>query len=80
MAHERIRSQMAGSVDPGTANDRNSTTIKPIGALVPAVEKLRKRGFKIDVVFWDHASNELKNVASSFVSLNKHLQHLALKK
>jgi uncharacterized LabA/DUF88 family protein len=48
--------------------------------LVPAVEKLRKRGFRVDVVFWDHASKELKTAASSFVSLNKHLQHLALKK
>ena len=48
--------------------------------LVPAVEKLRKRGFKVDVVFWDHASVELKTSASAFVSLNQHLALLALKK
>lgn len=47
--------------------------------LVPAVEKLRKRGFKVDVVFWDHASGELKNAASAFISLNPHLRLLALK-
>jgi uncharacterized LabA/DUF88 family protein len=47
--------------------------------LVPAVEKLRKRGFKVDVVFWDHASAELKAAASAFVSLNQHLGLLALK-
>lgn len=47
--------------------------------LVPAVEKLRSRGFKVDVVFWDHASTELKNSASSFVSLNPHLKLIALK-
>lgn len=48
--------------------------------LVPAVEKLRKRGFKVDVVFWDHASAELKAAASQFISLNQHLQLLAVKK
>jgi uncharacterized LabA/DUF88 family protein len=48
--------------------------------LVPAVEKLRRRGFKVDVVFWDHASVELRNAASSFVSLNQHLNLLALTK
>lgn len=48
--------------------------------LVPAVEKLRKRGFKVDVVFWDHASAELRNPASAFISLNRHLHLLALRK
>lgn len=47
--------------------------------LVPAVEKLRKRGFTVDVVFWDHASVELKSVASHFVSLNPRLELLALR-
>lgn len=47
--------------------------------LVPAVEKLRKRGFKVDVVFWDHASTELKQAASSFISLNQHWKMVALK-
>ena len=46
--------------------------------LVPAVEKLRKRGFRVDVAFWDHAAAELKAAASTFISLNRHLRHLAL--
>lgn len=44
--------------------------------LVPAVERVRKRGIQVDVVFWDHCANELKGVASNFISLNQHLRHL----
>jgi uncharacterized LabA/DUF88 family protein len=47
--------------------------------LVPAVEKVRKRGFDIHVVFWDHAASELKKAATKFVSLNQYLDHLRLK-
>jgi NYN domain len=47
--------------------------------LVPAVEKVRKRGLKVDVVFWDHAAGELRTAASNFVSLNPHLRLLALR-
>ncbi len=46
---------------------------------VPAVEKLRKRGFRVDVVFWDHAARELKDAASQFISLNPHLDYLRRK-
>ncbi len=46
--------------------------------LVPAVEKLRKRGLQVDVVFWDHAAAELKAAASSFVSLNSRFRLLSL--
>jgi hypothetical protein len=45
--------------------------------LQPAVEQLVKRGFRVDVVFWDHAAIELKNCATRFVSLNPHLRILA---
>lgn len=45
---------------------------------VPTVEHLRERGINVSVVFWEHASNELKQVCSSFVSLNPYLRHLAL--
>jgi uncharacterized LabA/DUF88 family protein len=46
--------------------------------LVPAVEKLVKRGFKVDVVFWDHVAAELKSCCTRFVSLNSKLTLLAL--
>lgn len=46
---------------------------------VPTIEKLRGRGFRFDIVFWDHASKELKEAASNFVSLNPYLEQLKLR-
>lgn len=46
--------------------------------LVPAVEKLVKRGFSVDIVFWDHAAAELKKCCTRFVSLNSRLKLLAV--
>ncbi|MBR7782332.1 NYN domain-containing protein [Undibacterium luofuense] len=43
---------------------------------VPAVEKLRLRGIPVHVVFWSHASRELKESATKFVDLNLYLNHL----
>ena len=44
---------------------------------VPAVDKLRARGFRVDVVFWGHASRELKQAASRFVNLDQFLRNLS---
>ena len=44
---------------------------------VPVVEALSKNGFTINIVFWDHASRELQNVCSNFVSMNSHFEKLA---
>jgi len=44
---------------------------------VPAIEKLKARGIPVHVVFWKHASRELKQIASSFTELDQYLQHLA---
>jgi uncharacterized LabA/DUF88 family protein len=43
---------------------------------VPTVEQLQEDGFRVDVVFWDHASRELKESCSNFISLNPHLDNL----
>ena len=43
---------------------------------VPAVENLVSDGFQVDVVFWEHASRELAQVCSNFISLNPHLDNL----
>lgn len=40
---------------------------------VPTVNKVREGGFQVDVVFWEHAANELKASCSNFISLNDHL-------
>lgn len=44
---------------------------------VPVVEDLVANGFVVHVVFWEHAAKELKDVASKFVSLNRHLALLS---
>lgn len=44
----------------------------------PVVADLRAEGFKIDVVFWDHAAKELKEAASRFISLNPHFMTIRI--
>lgn len=39
----------------------------------PVVSDLVNEGFNVQVVFWDHAAKELKDAASSFLSINKYL-------
>ncbi len=56
------------------------TLVAGDGDYVPVVEDLIERGFKIDVVFWEHANHELKAACSNFVALNPYLEHLALAK
>lgn len=46
---------------------------------VPTVDRLRKRGFRFDVCFWDQASKELKAACTNFISLNSFLEHLRRK-
>jgi deoxycytidylate deaminase len=43
---------------------------------VPAIEKLKKRGIPVHVVFWGHAARELKEVATKFINLDQYLDHL----
>ena len=43
---------------------------------VPAIEQLIGDGFQVEVVFWAHATKELRESGSSFISLDPHLDHL----
>lgn len=43
---------------------------------VPAIELLTDDGFRVEVVFWSSASNELKRVCSKFIELDKYLDKL----
>jgi hypothetical protein len=43
---------------------------------VPVMEKLQERGFPCILVFWDHASRELKDAASEFICLDPRLDEL----
>ncbi len=44
---------------------------------LPAVDSLIEYGFKIDVVFWDHASRELQSHCTNFRSMNPVFDKLA---
>lgn len=43
----------------------------------PTIEKLKKRGIPVHVVFWNHASRELKDIGTKFVSLDGYLNYLS---
>lgn len=45
---------------------------------VPAIEKLKNRGIPVHVVFWGHASREIKEAATKFINLDPYLDHLAV--
>ncbi|WP_422385508.1 NYN domain-containing protein [Oceanicaulis alexandrii] len=67
--------------DAYTKADKSKDTFVLVagdGDFVPTVEALKGDGFKVEVVFWGHASRELVGVASNFISLNDHLEHLRL--
>ena len=43
---------------------------------VPAIEKLKRRGIPVHIVFWKHASREIKEAATSFIELDQWLEYL----
>jgi len=45
---------------------------------VPTIKALQEDGFTVEVVFWNHASRELKEVASKFIGLDAFLDVLRL--
>ena len=44
----------------------------------PAIQQLIGDGFQVDVVFWDHASRELQEICSNFISLTPHIDVLSV--
>jgi hypothetical protein len=42
---------------------------------VPTVSDLVSEGFKVEVVFWDHAARELRQTATKFISLDQYHTH-----
>lgn len=45
---------------------------------MPVIEDLKSEGFRVVVVFWDHATQEVKQAATKFISLNQWLNYLQL--
>jgi len=48
------------------------------GDYVPPVARLVEKGFTVNVVFWEHASQELQRVCSNFIPMNPHFENLSL--
>ena len=67
MARDAYKNAKAGDTITIVAGDAD---------YVPTVETLIKDGFRVDVVFWDHASRELREICSNFISLNPHIDIL----
>ena len=66
--------------DAYTICDKAKDTITLVagdGDFVPAVTQLVEDGFNVVVVFWDHASGELKAASTKFIPLDPILKHLA---
>ena len=45
---------------------------------VPTIHELKADGYKVEVVFWNHAARELREVASKFISLDEYLDTLRI--
>ncbi len=69
---------MADSYERMTAGVDELTLVAGDGDYVPTVDQVRSRGFSVYLAFWDHASRELKDAATRFISLNPYLDHLRL--
>ncbi|EQD40774.1 protein containing DUF88, partial [mine drainage metagenome] len=66
--------------DAYTITDKTADTITLVAGdadFVPSVRPLVEDGFNVEVVFWEHASKELKECCSKFTSLNPILNHLS---
>ena len=60
--------------------DKDNDTITLVSGdndFVPPIRELVKEGFNVEVVFWGHAANELKDTCSKFIELDRFLNHLA---
>jgi uncharacterized LabA/DUF88 family protein len=65
--------------DAYTTIDKNNDLIVLVagdGDYIPPIEALIGDGYSVEVVFWDHASADLKSASSRFRSLDPHLRNL----
>lgn len=53
------------------------TLVAGDGDFVPAITNLRQDAYKVELFFWNHASQELKDACDCFVALDPHLDHLS---
>jgi hypothetical protein len=71
-----VATMMEDSYEILDVNKDEMTLVAGDADYVPAIEKLKKRGIPVHVVFWAHAARELQETATKFVDLNPFLNHL----
>lgn len=74
---EIVTQMMADSYTKFVEGEDEFTLVAGDTDYVPTVEHLVERGIKVSVVFWKHASRELKQACSEFTPLDDYLEHLA---
>jgi uncharacterized LabA/DUF88 family protein len=92
VVHDRNASNREKKVDTSIAADMLAdsyelmkpgqdeiTLVSGDGDFVPVIEKLRARHFAVDLVFWSHASRELREAATRFIALDPQLEFLGKK-
>ena len=52
------------------------TLVAGDGDFVPTLTSLKRRGFPVTVMFWSHASRQLRELADEFVDLDPHFGFL----
>jgi len=72
-----VATMMEDSYELLTVGEDEITLVSGDSDYVPAIEKLKKRGIPVHVVFWGHAARELKVAATKFINLDQYLDHLA---
>jgi hypothetical protein len=74
-----VATMMQDSYELVTPKQDEMTLVAGDADYVPMIEKLKARGIPVHVCFWNHASREIRECATKFVSLNPFLQHLRFK-
>jgi uncharacterized LabA/DUF88 family protein len=67
IAHAMTKDAYSGLVQRG---EDEMTLIAGDSDYVPVLQDLRKEGFAVHVVFWNHAAREVREAATKFVSLD----------
>ena len=72
-----VATMIEDSYDILTVGDDEITLVSGDADYVPAIEKLKKRGIEVHVVFWSHAARELRESATRFIELDPYLNNIA---
>ena len=73
-----VTEMMRDAYSEVSPTDDTMTLVSGDADYVPAINRLLEDGYRVEVFFWDHASGDLQEACSQFMSLNDHLHHLSL--